>query len=86
MVACSFVNSGMRLFDIRDPLHPKEIAYANFPTRFGAYNLSAPAFAPERGEIWFSDGFSGFFAMKVTNGVWPFPTRWSAGPTPRRGS
>ena len=35
--------------------------------------MCAAAFVPERGEIWYSDGNSGFYAMKVTNGVWPFP-------------
>jgi len=34
--------------------------------------MSSPSFAPERGEIWYSDGFQGFYAVKVTNGVWPF--------------
>jgi len=27
MMACSFQNAGLRVFDIRDPFHPKEIAY-----------------------------------------------------------
>ena len=27
MLACSFSNAGLRVFDIRDPLHAKEIAY-----------------------------------------------------------
>jgi hypothetical protein len=75
VVACSFVGSGVRLFDIRDPFHPKQLAYANFPSNLGAFVLNAPALVPERGEIWFSDGFSGFYVLKVTNGVWPFPKR-----------
>src|SRR4029453_13446977 len=68
----------LRVFDIRDPHHPKEIAYFNAPIPDrdvvdpSNFAMSAPAFVPERGEIWYSDGFSGFYAVKVTNGVWPF--------------
>jgi hypothetical protein len=74
IVACSFILSGLRVFDIRDPLAPKEIAYFNPPTETGTpyAAVSAPAFAPERGEIWYTDGNYGFYALKVTNGVWPF--------------
>jgi hypothetical protein len=78
IVACSMILSGLRIFDIRDPHHPKEIAYFNAPVvdrDIGTpsnFAMSAAAFAPERGEIWYSDGFSGFFALRVTNGVWPF--------------
>jgi Ca2+-binding RTX toxin-like protein len=35
--------------------------------------MSRPAFDRRRGEIWYSDGFQGFFVVHVTNGVWPFP-------------
>ena len=35
--------------------------------------MSSPSFVPERGEIWYSDGFQGFFAVRLTNDVWPFP-------------
>ena len=78
IVACSMIGSGLRVFDIRDPAHPKEIAYFNAPLldrdipEPSSYAMSAPAFAPERGEIWYSDGYSGFYAVKVTNGAWPF--------------
>jgi hypothetical protein len=70
--------SGLRVFDIRDPHNPREIAYFNAPVVSGvvsvigdsSYAMSSPAFAPERGEIWYTDGFSGFYAVRVTNGVW----------------
>ncbi len=72
IVACSFILSGLRIFDIRDPFNPKEIAYFNGPITDSAYAMSSPSFVPERGEIWYSDGNSGFYAVRVTNGVWPF--------------
>jgi len=85
IVACSMILSGLRVFDIRDPHNPREIAYFNAPVQDrlvlegSSYAMSAPAFAPERGEIWYSDGFSGFYAVRVTNGVWPVT---SATPAP----
>ena len=80
IVACSMILSGLRVFDIRDPHNPREIAYYNAPVGprltpgFEASNwaMSSPSFVPERGEIWYSDGFQGFFAVRLTNGVWPF--------------
>ncbi len=77
IVACSFILSGLRVFDIRDPYRPKEIAYFNKPTppsatsrNSGAYAMSAPAFVPERDEIWYTDGNSGFYVVRLTNDVW----------------
>ncbi|MEN8820446.1 MAG: hypothetical protein ABF271_04990 [Abyssibacter sp.] len=78
IVACSMIVSGLRVFDIRDPANPKEIAYFNAPVNpritpvFEASNwaMSSPAFAPERKEIWYTDGYSGFYVLRVTNGVW----------------
>jgi hypothetical protein len=82
IVACSFILSGLRVFDIRDPAAPKEIAYFNAPIKpsatgdpGSAYAMSAPAFIPERAEIWYSDGNTGMWALRVTNGVWPFAQR-----------
>ncbi len=72
IVACSFILSGLRVFDIRDPLHPKEIAYFNMPPKGGAsWNMSAPAFDVRHQQIWYADGFTGFWAVQLTNGVWP---------------
>jgi len=67
IVACSFIASGLRVFDIHDPVHPKEVAYFNPPgTPSAPYRaLSAPTFAPERNEIWYTDGNYGFFALRL---------------------
>ncbi|MGH8528885.1 MAG: LVIVD repeat-containing protein [Nevskiales bacterium] len=80
IVACSMIISGLRVFDIRDPFHPREVAYFNAPVNprtpigfFEASNwaMSSPSFVPERKEIWYTDGYSGFYVVRVTNGAWP---------------
>lgn len=78
IVACSMIVSGLRVFDIRDPAKPKEIAYFNPPLtpritpilEASGYAMSSPSFVPERKEIWYSDVYSGFYVLRVTNGVW----------------
>jgi hypothetical protein len=35
--------------------------------------MSSPAFAPERGEVWYSDGNTGFYSLRLAKDVWPFP-------------
>src|SRR4051812_43067488 len=77
LVACSFIASGLRVFDITELTKPKEIAYFVAPTNARTENteqasdfaMSQPAFVPERREIWFSDGTSGFYALRLS--VWP---------------
>ena len=79
IVACSFIASGLRVFDIHDPLHPKEIAYYVAPPTHKFENLldgsnfamSKPAFAPARREVWYSDGTSGFYVLRLSPNVWP---------------
>jgi hypothetical protein len=80
IVACSMIISGLRIFDIRDPHRPREVAYFNAPVNprlplgfFEASNwaMSSPSFVPERKEIWYTDGYSGFYVVRVTNGAWP---------------
>ncbi len=78
IAACSMIVSGLRIFDIRDPYNPREIAYFNAPVNprvtpvFEASNwaMSSPSFVPERKEIWYSDGYSGLYVVRLTNGVW----------------
>jgi hypothetical protein len=84
--------SGLRVFDIRDPEKPKEIAYHVAPPSTVSatggptideranFAMSQPAFVPERGEIWYSDGTSGFYALRMDPRVWPFAeSRGSSG-------
>src|SRR4051812_9822206 len=70
VVACAFILSGFRLFDIANPAKPQEIAYFNGkiaadqnPLHHGAFAMSAPAFAPRPNEYWYSDGNLGFYAV-----------------------
>ena len=86
IVACSFIMSGLRVFDIRDPANPREIAYFNepqmpgtdfWPTKAGAFAMSAPAYDEETRDIWYTDGHSGFFVVRLTDaaGVTKFARR-----------
>jgi len=79
IVACSFIASGLRVFNISDLVHPKEVAYYVAPPKPRSENgymasdfaMSKPAFVPERREIWFTDGTSGFYDLRVDKSVWP---------------
>jgi hypothetical protein len=79
LVACSFIVSGLRVFDISDIEKPREIAYYVAPPRArpenrgeaSNYAMSQPAFVPERREVWFSDATGGFYALRVADRVWP---------------
>jgi hypothetical protein len=75
IVACSFIMSGLRVFDIRDVAHPKEIAYFNkplmpgagsTPTKAGSFAMSAPAYDEKTHDIWFTDGNTGFYVIRLT--------------------
>jgi hypothetical protein len=73
IVACSFIASGLRVFDIEKVRHPVEVAYFNKPAgngtaSSGAYAMSAPAYDPARNDIWYDDGNSGFYVVHLTAG------------------
>src|SRR5207302_5048046 len=77
IVACSFIASGLRVFDISDLTHPKEIAYYVAPTQPTIENgymasdfaMSQPAFDVARHDVWYTDGASGFYNVHVDD--WP---------------
>ena len=75
VLACSFIMSGLRVFDIADVTAPREIAYHNKPVvpgtainprRAGSFAMSAPAYDEATGDIWYSDGNSGFYVVRLT--------------------
>lgn len=87
-LACGYSESGIRIFDIRDPKKPKEIAYYNPPSvttpRPGSQNNRVAAtgrpdhcMAPVHldkatGTLWTACQDNGLLALRFTNGVWPF--------------
>ncbi len=81
IVACSFINSGLRVFNIQDPLHPREVAYFISPPKpadtngFDAsdFAMSKPAFDVARHDVWYTDGTTGFYVVHLDNGAWPVP-------------
>jgi hypothetical protein len=82
LAACSMILSGLRVFDIADVRHPREVAYFNKPTLpgakasypiGGAFAMSQPAWDVRRHSIWYTDANAGFFDVRLTNGAWPPP-------------
>lgn len=79
IVACSMNLSGLRVFDISDLEHPREVAYFNRPIKYlqnplnpiaiAAYAMSQNTWDVERRSIWYTDVNSGFYVVKLTNGV-----------------
>ena len=61
--------SGLRLFDIRDVEHPKEVGYFNMPTKSGGDAFSQPAWDPTNNSVWYTDTSTGFWNVRLTNGV-----------------
>jgi hypothetical protein len=79
IIACGMINSGLRVFDVRDVAHPKEVAYGNY-LQYGEWLsqvggqesdqtgsvFAAPAYDPTRNDIWYTDGLRGFFVVHLT--------------------
>ncbi len=77
IVACGMSISGLRVFNIEDPYNPREVAYFTAPVQPRAaiegsnWAYSQPTFAPDRKEIWYTEAYTGFYAVKLTNDAWP---------------
>jgi hypothetical protein len=79
IAGCSMILSGLRLFDIRDVRHPKEVAYFNKPVpavnklalipAIGSWAMSQPAWDLRHNTVWYTDSNSGFYVVRLTNGV-----------------
>ena len=77
IVACGMSISGLRVFNIEDPCEPYEVAYFTAPVQPRVFPegsnwaYAAPVFAPERQEVWYSEAYTGFYNVRLTNDVWP---------------
>ena len=79
IAACSSFGSGVRVYDIRDPRKPVEIAYWNpgtVSTGAGALLANAtvarPVVRSDLKQIWVPDAYKGFHVLQFRDGVWPF--------------
>jgi hypothetical protein len=77
ILACAQFGSGLRVFDIRDPHRPSEIAYYNTGTVTKTeqtldWAIARPVIRSDLGEIWWATNLEGFHVAKFRDGVWPF--------------
>ncbi|HYH59129.1 MAG TPA: hypothetical protein VD790_07895 [Thermoleophilaceae bacterium] len=79
IAACASFGSGIRVYDIRNPRAPTEIAYFNPGTTdspAGAIanaTVARPVIRSDLRQIWFADIAKGFYTVQFREGVWPFP-------------
>jgi hypothetical protein len=74
-LACGYFLNGIRVYDIRDPQHIKEIAYYVPPAKGAKLKWCAamPILDVKTRSVysWCQD--TGVVALKFRDGVWPFP-------------
>ena len=78
IVACAQLGSGLRLWDVRDPTNPREIAYYNTGTVSTSnprldYAQARPVIRRDLGQIWWTTWYGGFHVAQFRDGIWPFP-------------
>ena len=77
ILACGAFLSGLRIWDIRNPHRPRELAYYNMGTVSQADQtvddaISRPVVRADQGLIYWTTEFSGFHVGEFENGTWPF--------------
>ena len=84
LLACSYFEAGLRVFDIRNPSVPVEVAYYNPPAGIGMppggasyigagavqWNLSTPQIRIDQCQIWTTTTHSGLQVLQLTDRVW----------------
>jgi hypothetical protein len=90
----SWYASGLRVFDIHDPHHPREVAYLNPAVGAGAsrthdWSTTYPRYIRETGQVWFGSRVTGLNVVELDPRLRPaYPRvsvsrRWSVGNTSR---
>jgi hypothetical protein len=77
IVACAQLGSGLRVWDVRNPRSPREIAYFNTGTISPSdprldWAQARPVIRRDLGQIWWATWYGGFHIAKFRDGVWPF--------------
>ena len=80
VVACAQIGSGVRVYDVRDPKNPKELAYYSLGvwpqspqgTPYIDTVGARPVIRTDLHQIWFVATLSGFHVLQFENNAWPF--------------
>ena len=76
LVFVTWYSSGLRVFDIRDPKHPREVAYLN-PGVGAESNVAHDSattyirYLPKTGQVWFGTGVRGFVVAELAPNLRP---------------
>jgi hypothetical protein len=78
LLACGQFLAGLMVYDIRNPLEPKELGYFNMGTVSVADEtvddaISRPVIRADRGLVYWTTEWSGFHVARFERGLVPFP-------------